>query len=343
MTDRTRLSLLGVAGAALGGGLAGWLMVVAAPSSGPSWPAAWFAPPAPLPGAASVPAPAPAAAPQVAAEITPRFDIARIGARGTAVVAGRAAPGAEVVLLRDGGHELGRARADARGEWVILPAEALPPGPHELSLAARTAHGALHRGGEALLVLVPAPEAGGAAAPEGPLAVLLPPAGGAAPRLLQAAGPAARPAAPPAGRALALDVVDYDDDGGLRFAGSAPAGSHLRLYIDQGHAGDTRADTEGRWALRPSTQAAPGLHTLRLDQLGPQGQVAARLELPFQRDAAGPAEGRIVVQPGHNLWRIARATYGRGTRYTIIYRANQEQIRDPGRIYPGQVFTLPPS
>ena len=48
-----------------------------------------------------------------------------------------------------------------------------------------------------------------------------------------------------------------------------------------------------------------------------------------------------MVQPGHNLWRIARGAYGRGTRYTVIYQANREQIRDPARIYPGQVFQLP--
>jgi nucleoid-associated protein YgaU len=28
-------------------------------------------------------------------------------------------------------------------------------------------------------------------------------------------------------------------------------------------------------------------------------------------------------------------------RYTIIYEANKDQIRDPDLIYPGQVFVLP--
>jgi nucleoid-associated protein YgaU len=41
------------------------------------------------------------------------------------------------------------------------------------------------------------------------------------------------------------------------------------------------------------------------------------------------------------LWQISRRTYGAGTRYLIIYSANQGQIRDPERIYPGQVFKLP--
>ena len=130
----------------------------------------------------------------------------------------------------------------------------------------------------------------------------------------------------------------------MRFSGSAPAGGTVRVYVDQHHAGDATADGAERWALKPEPVPAPGRHTLRLDQIGPQGRVAARVELPFQRDAAAAqalAEGRMVVQPGHNLWRIARATYGRGIRFTTIHRANASQIRDPSLIYPGQIFALP--
>jgi hypothetical protein len=49
---------------------------------------------------------------------------------------------------------------------------------------------------------------------------------------------------------------------------------------------------------------------------------------------------RIVVQPGNNLWTIARIELGEGIRYTQIFEANAEQIRDPDLIYPGQVFRL---
>jgi nucleoid-associated protein YgaU len=84
---------------------------------------------------------------------------------------------------------------------------------------------------------------------------------------------------------------------------------------------------------------------LRIDQVSPtDGRVLARAEVPFQREelpAEAFAQQRIVVQPGNNLWRIARATYGRGIRYTVIYQANKDQIADPNKIYPGQVFALP--
>jgi nucleoid-associated protein YgaU len=48
-----------------------------------------------------------------------------------------------------------------------------------------------------------------------------------------------------------------------------------------------------------------------------------------------------TVSRGDNLWRISRRIYGEGTRYTVIYDANQAQIRNPDRIYPGQIFVLP--
>ncbi|WP_112663042.1 LysM peptidoglycan-binding domain-containing protein [Microvirga flavescens] len=50
-----------------------------------------------------------------------------------------------------------------------------------------------------------------------------------------------------------------------------------------------------------------------------------------------------IVSRGDNLWRISRRTYGEGNRFTVIYNANQDQIRDPDLIYPGQVFVLPPT
>jgi nucleoid-associated protein YgaU len=302
-----------------------------------------------------------------AAMIPPRFDVVRVGARGSAVVAGRAAPGAEVILLADNGRELGRARADRRGEFVILPADSLPPGSMELSLRARL--GDQEMAGPDTVVLVvpdtaaqmaeaqrpaataqPAPAAAtatepssAAPAPSGPLAVLIPSRPeGAGPRLLQVPEPTATDRSPPR---LGIDSVEYDEAGSMRFAGGAPPGTRLRLYVDDRHIGEAVADMLGRWALQPENQPSIGRHRLRVDQISPaDGRVLARAEVPFQREelpAEAFAQQRIVVQPGNNLWRIARSTYGRGTRYTVIYQANKDQIADPNKIYPGQVFALP--
>jgi nucleoid-associated protein YgaU len=38
---------------------------------------------------------------------------------------------------------------------------------------------------------------------------------------------------------------------------------------------------------------------------------------------------------------LSRVIYGRGKQYTVIYQANKDQIRNPRRIYPGQIFAIP--
>jgi len=152
--------------------------------------------------------------------------------------------------------------------------------------------------------------------------------------------------APPGAAAgkLGLATVDYDDAGQLRFAGTAPPGAPVRVFVDDHLAGDALADAQGHWTLSPAAAIAPGRHRLRLDQLDPRGRVAARIALPFQREQLASAQigaDQVVVQPGESLWRLARRTYGTGLHYTVIYQANAAQIRDPDKIYPGQTLTLP--
>lgn len=49
------------------------------------------------------------------------------------------------------------------------------------------------------------------------------------------------------------------------------------------------------------------------------------------------------VHRGESLWRIASypEVYGRGIDWPKIYRANQDQIRNPDLIFPDQVFRIP--
>ena len=54
-----------------------------------------------------------------------------------------------------------------------------------------------------------------------------------------------------------------------------------------------------------------------------------------------PQHDTAIVSRGDSLWRISQRIYGRGDRYTVIYGANQTQIRNPHLIYPGQIFVLP--
>ena len=280
----------------------------------------------------------------------PSFDIVRISPEGTAVIAGRAIPGAEVTVL-DGGKPIGKVVADGRGEWVLVPVKPLPPGGRRLGLRAKLPDGTvLESVGEVVLIV---PERGRDVAgrkvdrPSGAIALKVPSsrpgtvtAGPEASTVLQT--PGGPPAA--AGDVLSVDVIDYDSAGRVRIGGSARPGARLRIYLDNTPLGDTVADGRGRWSFRPDEPLKPGTYRLRVDELRARGQVARRIEIPFRR-APGIAElpqgGIAVVQPGNTLWHIAWHSYGRGIQYSVIYEANKDQIRDPDLIYPGQIFTLP--
>ena len=143
---------------------------------------------------------------------------------------------------------------------------------------------------------------------------------------------------------LSLDTVDYDDKGKVAVGGRAPEGSRVQLYLDNKPVGGADPDKTGIWRVELGDKVKPKRYRMRIDQIGPEGRVVSRIESPFF--PAGPITGLprdavVFVQPGNSLWRIARRTYGGGVRYTLIYEANRDQIRDPDLIYPGQVFVLP--
>ncbi len=192
-----------------------------------------------------------------------------------------------------------------------------------------------------------------------PLAVPLPPQASAVTTPPQIAGvspaiatPPATSMAPPSAQALRPAPSAQD-----QASGSAPASPPV------GQAGPPRNQTAAPApGPQPDTPAAPGASPTRPREVAsaepgrsPAGQSAGAAN-PAQ-DGGRPAApddrmfppGTIVipdinttiVSRGDNLWRISQRVYGRGTRYTVIYGANQPQIRNPNLIYPGQVFVLP--
>ena len=330
----------------------------------------------------------------------PSFDAVRVNENGMIIVAGRAQPGATVVIT-DNGEPIGTVEADELGEFVFIGVQPLSPGDHEIGLEAFLADDPETAMSSSRVVLLVVPEPGltvadtapaGEAPGEGDtgaLAVLVDRDAVGPTEVLQApqapaidtagaeAEPAAEPAAEPVAEAaveppaaplpserpsavdavpdgepttgeaapvVSIDVVDYDDDGRLIVAGRAVAAAIIIIYLDNRPVGQAVAAADGRYWLRPDEPVAPGLYTLRADQVAGDGSVVARAETPFQRTAPLadiPANRQIIVQPGNNLWRLARRIYGQGLQYTVIYQANRDQIRNPDLIYPGQVFELP--
>jgi nucleoid-associated protein YgaU len=289
----------------------------------------------PAPAPANQEAAKPASSSPTAAVMAPTFDVARVDTDGRAVIAGRAAPGAKIVLL-DGGKEIAHGQADARGEWVILAQDPpLPPGQHELRVVQHVEGRAPVTSDQVVVAVVPQPaDKNGDKA----LVMIAPPSGAAT--LVQ---PPTAAGVPKSGD-LQLSTLDYDEHGRVTVSGLASPRATVRAYIDDKAVAEGAAAQDGHWRLSPEGAIEVGKHKLRLDRLGADGKPTARLELAFERSPSLIVSGdsrQLRVVRGDNLWNIARAHYGEGWRYTVIFNANKSQIRDPDLIYPGQLFSLP--
>ena len=283
------------------------------------------------------------AQPEAEAIIKPSFDVVRVDKDGNIVVAGRAAPEADVQVLVNGA-KLAEEQASGAGEWVAVSIAPLQPGSYELKAVAEL-NGVKTASDEVVALSVPTRESN-----EPPVAVANVP--GEATTVLQATSPAVEAVATEVAKKAeytpSLSAIDYDSEGNVIFSGRGPKSATVRLYVDNDPIGEAQISEAGDWQFKTQDPIAEGDHQLRLDALDDMGKVIGRVELPFTReraevvaDAIANREGRVIIQPGNNLWRIARVIYGDGFRYADIYEANKGQIRDPDLIYPGQIFTTP--
>jgi hypothetical protein len=271
----------------------------------------------------------------------PSFDIVRVSPRGDTVIAGRAQPNAEITVMK-GGETIGRVQADKRGEWVLIPETSIQSGTHILTIASRRADGTEVTSDQSVVIVVPEGKTDIAdmktETPGGVVAVVVPKENNTPPLVLQTPGGVGE-------AELSLNVIDYGSSGtNLWLSGRAPDGSEVRVYLDDKFVGRSIAEDDGVWRVNPRAQILPGLYRMRVDRVDNAGKVIGRVELPFSREIPEQnlAEGAmLLVQPGNSLWRLARRSYGQGLRYTEIYQANKDQIRDPDLIYPGQLLVLP--
>jgi nucleoid-associated protein YgaU len=306
-------------------------------------------------------------APPAAESDEPSFDVVSVEPTGETVVAGRAAPGATVELLRNG-EPHAQAVADRAGQFSMVPPP-LRAGTFELTLRARLPDGREMSSKQSVAVVVEAgkrPPTVAVVAPDQPTRVLSKPAASAP-------------------LAVAIEAVDFEPNGHLRVSGLARPGATVRIYLNDRLVSTVTATADGRVAAVIKDAAWAGKDRLRLDEVDTKtGAVQARAEVPLnvpetlttaalpaatgQGQASGGTPGArtqlasasptdlkdvaatpgrgggartITVSRGDSLWHISRRLLGEGTRYAVIYRANREQIRRPDLIYPGQVFVLP--
>jgi nucleoid-associated protein YgaU len=302
----------------------------------------------------------------------PAFDIARIEPTGEAVIAGRAPPGAAVELLRNGElHD--RAVADQSGQFVMVPPR-LPSGTYDLTLRSKQPDGKQATSSQTVAVaLEPSPTDRPVVAlmtPGKPTVVLSQPAAskpmaGAVVVDAVEIEPGGKlhvsgRSQPGAAMRLYLNdsfVASVTAGADGRFAvtineGVAPGSYRVRLDDVGSNSGAVRARAEVPFNV-PDTGVtgsarAQTIGSKRPDLAAPQERQLAAAGAPVLPDGGSPPSTVVVpkiatttVSRGDSLWRLSHLTYGAGTRYAVIYKANREQIRNPNLIYPGQIFVLP--
>ncbi len=160
-------------------------------------------------------------------------------------------------------------------------------------------------------------------------------------------------------------------------AGHARGGQSVNVYANDTQLGAAIITPEGRYLVQSQQPLAVGDYIIRAELLSASGKVLATARVPFRRDegdniaavapavTANPAtqeqgseqaangeagetaqalekaEGSVIIRKGDNLWTISKRTYGSGLRYTTIYLANRDQIKNPDLIWPGQIFVMP--
>lgn len=216
----------------------------------------------------------------------PSFDVARVEPSGEALLAGRGKPDATVSLV-DRGKVVAEAKADAGGNFVILP-PTLKPGDHALSLR-QGQDAAAVESKQSVVVSVPASK-------KDQVVVTLSEPGKAttllsAPPEPSKAGTASVGATSAA--ELAIRSVELENGSGLFASGTAPPGTNVRLYLNDSRVADVVAAALGEWSVRVRKGLAAGRYAVRVDALKSDQSVTARAEVPFDVPAPMSAAAEI--------------------------------------------------
>ncbi|KQV37213.1 peptidoglycan-binding protein LysM [Rhizobium sp. Root73] len=92
-------------------------------------------------------------------------------------------------------------------------------------------------------------------------------------------------------------------------------------------------------AQKPAAESGTAA-TVTDDASAATGQASAEPKT-VQQAPLQQSKTSVIIRRGDTLWQISRRVYGAGVRYTTIYLANEDQIADPDRILPGQIFGVP--
>ncbi len=92
---------------------------------------------------------------------------------------------------------------------------------------------------------------------------------------------------------VAVEAVEIEGNK-IFVAGSAPAGSTIRIYATETLLGETKATENNRFLLEASRDLAVGDYFIHADTIGPDGKLISRVTVPFTREAG---ETVVAVAP----------------------------------------------
>jgi LysM domain len=272
------------------------------------------------------PVPEPA---KVAGKVALRLDAVDYNDKGDIIFSGRAAPGTAIRLYVDNGG-VGDAIVDSTGNWSFSGSDIIAAGTHTLRADQ------INNGGK-VMARIELPfqreDAAAVAALNAP-----PPSDTPAvqqPQTTDVQPPQTTDIQPPPATETALQTPEVQPP---QVSETPPQTTE----VQPPPATETPPQQTAEAVKTEPTTPAPAPEQPATEDKSLDVTTAAATEQAAKAiEPDKPRSGKVVIQPGNNLWKLSRIIYGRGIHFTVIYKANKEQIRNPNRIYPGQIFAIP--
>ncbi|WP_259794283.1 LysM peptidoglycan-binding domain-containing protein [Aliiroseovarius crassostreae] len=233
---------------------------------------------------------------------TPRFDVVRVDPDGAAVIAGQAAPGAQVQILLDDA-EAGQVEVDGSGNFVALLS--LPPSDTPRVMKLMVDGQELRSSDESVIIGPIAAPVLATSEPESD-ASSASPGNDPSDDLAQsdtAQGSGAQTGSPTAPQVLLadqegikvlqdaveeeekvrIDSIAYDALGAVTLAGRSVAGATIQVFLDGAELMDTTVGEDGQWRMDLPAVAA-GVYDLSVEARDANGTVLSRVDTPFKRE-----------------------------------------------------------
>lgn len=329
MQKKSSYALFGFVAVLIAAGVAAFLGIVpgTAPIPALEPPVAAVQPAAPVAKAPKPEAAAPAEA--KTAVTTPSFDVLRVEADGSVVIAGKAAPSSNVDVVA-GSTVVGSAKTAENGDFAVALDQALKPGDHQLVLRATGTDSKASTSQQTAIVSVPEKDNGQVLAlveePGQASRMITTPQAVAAPSTdpAQAAQPSA-PAAPATTTSepqkqlpITVEAVEIEGDS-IYVAGKGVPGKHVAVYANDTLLGKGMVEPTGRFLVESQHPLAVGDYVIRADLLEKNGTVIASARVPFRRQP-GENISAVAAQPDNGV--TAQPALGNAAAATATPLAN---------------------